>query len=319
LAWRRYNHGRCPMNCGPRRNRSWRSAIRGRGDRNGSIGAWRAAGGNRSRPGRSSRRLSTSCARAASGKHCRIILAVAVRSTSTSSGGGTTGSSCACGGQAWPNTTKWKGSLGLGRVSTAPWARRRSAKRRLDPIRPIGGKKGTKRSLLVDALGAPLSLIVSGANRHDVKLLDLTLDGIVVRRPKPTRRRPQHLCADKAYRGKPADAVMRQRGYTPHVRQIRDETRAKRRGQPARRWVVERSHSWFNRFQSSSCATKKRKRTTWRSHTVPQLSSASSWNKSLILYLRISSKYRRAPTGAGRKELSNLTTAASGQYRMPVL
>jgi len=107
----------------------------------------------------------------------------------------------------------------------------------LDPIRLIGEKKGTKRSLLVDALGAPLSLIVSGANRHDVKLLDLTLDGIVVRRPKPSRRRPQHLCADKAYRGKPAATVMRRRGYTPHVRQIGDETPAKRRGHPARRWV----------------------------------------------------------------------------------
>ena len=119
----------------------------------------------------------------------------------------------------------------------------------MDPIQLIGEKKGTKRSLLVDGLGAPLSLIVSGANRHDVKLLDLTLDGIVVRRPKPTGRQPQHLCADKAYRGKPAEAIMRQRGYTPHVRQIAEEARAKRRGQPARRWVVERSHSWFNRFR----------------------------------------------------------------------
>jgi putative transposase len=119
----------------------------------------------------------------------------------------------------------------------------------LDPIQRIGEKKGTKRSLLVDGVGAPLSLIVSGANRHDVKLLDGTLDGIVIRRPKPTRRKPQHLCADKAYQGQPAQAIMRERGYTPHVRQIRDETRAKRRGQPARRWVVERSHSWFNRFR----------------------------------------------------------------------
>jgi putative transposase len=102
---------------------------------------------------------------------------------------------------------------------------------------------------LVDGLGAPLSLIVSGANRHDVKLLDLTLDGIVVRRPKPTGRQPQHLCADKAYRGQPAAAIMRQRGYTPHVRPIAEEARAKHRGQPARRWVVERSHSWFNRFR----------------------------------------------------------------------
>ena len=82
-----------------------------------------------------------------------------------------------------------------------------------------------------------------------MKLLDVTLAGIVVVRPKPTGRRPQHLCADKAYRGQLAQAIMRQRGYTPHVRQIREEARAQRRGQPARRWVVERTHSWFNRFR----------------------------------------------------------------------
>ena len=103
--------------------------------------------------------------------------------------------------------------------------------------------------MLVDGAGAPLSLIVSGANRHDVKLLAATLEEIVADRPPPTRRRPQHLCADKAYAGQPAQRVMRQYGYTPHVRQIGEEAAAKRRGQQARRWVVERTHSWFNRFR----------------------------------------------------------------------
>ena len=236
------------MNSGPRRNRSWPSTIHGRGDDDGIVG-WRVVGVNRSRRGRSSLPWSMYCAQAVSGKHCRAISAVAAPFTSTSNDGDTMGSSCASGRRASQNTMRWKGSLGLGRALMARWAKHHSPKRPLDPIRPIGGKKGTKRSLLVDALGAPLSLIVSGANRHDVKLLDLTLDNIVVRRPKPTRRKPQHLCADKAYQGQPAQAVMRQRGYTPHVRQIKDETRAKRRGQPARRWVVERSHSWFNRFR----------------------------------------------------------------------
>ncbi len=237
------------MNSGPRRSRSWPSAIHGRSDHDGGIAGWRVVGANRSRRGRSLPRWSMSCAQAVSGKRYRAISVVAAPFINTFSGGGTRGSSCACGRRASQNTMKWKGSLGLGRASTARWARPHSPKRLLDPIRQIGEKKGTKRSLLVDALGAPLSLIVSGANRHDVKLLDLTLDNIVVRRPKPTRRKPQHLCADKAYQGQPAQAVMRQRGYTPHVRQIRDETRAKRCGQPARRWVVERSHSWFNRFR----------------------------------------------------------------------
>ena len=99
----------------------------------------------------------------------------------------------------------------------------------------------------MDGAGVPLSLIVSGANRHDVKLLESTLDSIVVVRPKPSRRRRQHLCADKGYAGQPAAQAMRHRGYTPHVRQRGEEVRACRQGQKARRWVVERTHAWTNR------------------------------------------------------------------------
>lgn len=105
------------------------------------AGGGRAVGGNRSRRGRSSPRWYMYCAQAVSGKRCRTISAVAASFISASSGGGTTGSSCACGRRALPNMTKWKGSLGLGRASTARWPRRRSPKRPLDPNRPIGGRK----------------------------------------------------------------------------------------------------------------------------------------------------------------------------------
>lgn len=129
-------------------------------------------------------------------------------------------------------------------------ARRRWPKMLWETIRQIGGKKGTKRSLLVDGRGAPLSLIVAGANRHDVKLLGLTLDAIVVQRPKPTARRPQHLCVDRGYVGKPAEREMRERGYVPHVpvNTINKAKRRRKRGK-ARRWVVERTHSWMNNFR----------------------------------------------------------------------
>jgi transposase len=80
-------------------------------------------------------------------------------------------------------------------------------------------------------------------------LLASTLDGIVIVRPQTSRRRRQNLCADKAYTGRPAAQVMKKRGYTPHVRQRGEEARACRKGQRARRWVVERTHSWFNRFR----------------------------------------------------------------------
>jgi putative transposase len=107
---------------------------------------------------------------------------------------------------------------------------------------------GTKRSLLVDGRGIPLSLVVSGAQRHDVKLLEPTLAARVVRRPRVV---VQHLCADRGYAGKPAERIMKKRHYIPHVRQRGEEIRAKRQGRrhPARRWVVERTHSWLNRFR----------------------------------------------------------------------
>ena len=60
------------------------------------------------------------------------------------------------------------------------------------------GKAGSKRSLLVEAAGDPLRVIVAGANVHDTKLLAATLAAIVVERPDPTAASPQNLCLDKA-------------------------------------------------------------------------------------------------------------------------
>ena len=42
-------------------------------------------------------------------------------------------------------------------------------------------------------------MIVAGANVHDTKLLEATLEAIVVERPEPTEESPQNLCLDKAY------------------------------------------------------------------------------------------------------------------------
>ncbi len=59
------------------------------------------------------------------------------------------------------------------------------------------GKKGTNRSLFVDENGIPLSLVVSGEQRHDVALLKLTLDHIVIPRPSGNKGMRQHLCGDR--------------------------------------------------------------------------------------------------------------------------
>ena len=156
---------------------------------------------------------------------------------------------CGCGEPAWRSMTKWRGLLGSGRVWMGRKARPRWHKRRWEITRQTGEKKGTKRSLLVDGRGAPLSLIVAGANRHDVKLLGATLDAIVVERPKPTARRPQNLCVDKGYTGKPAEQEMRVRGYIPHVPKKRAPREQHRTKGKARRWVVERTHSWMNNYR----------------------------------------------------------------------
>ena len=56
------------------------------------------------------------------------------------------------------------------------------------------GKKGTKRSLLTDGAGIPISLVVDGANRHDMKLVESTLHSIVTQRPEVTPDAPlMHL------------------------------------------------------------------------------------------------------------------------------
>ena len=72
--------------------------------------------------------------------------------------------------------------------------------------------------LLVDACGVPLSIIVTGANRHDVTQLATALDSIVVERPEVRPYHPQHLCADAGFSGRPAHEQIVERDYQPHVR-----------------------------------------------------------------------------------------------------
>jgi putative transposase len=102
--------------------------------------------------------------------------------------------------------------------------------------------------LLVDGRGVPLSLVVTGANRHDVTQLELVLEEIVIERPKDIE---QNLCADKAYEGQPALNIIVSKGYIPHVKKRGEEIQEKKSNPTwrARRWVVEVSHSWFNRFR----------------------------------------------------------------------
>ena len=133
-----------------------------------------------------------------------------------------------------------------------PWAKPRWPPNAWVGTRPIGGKKGRKRSLLVDGRGLPLSIAVSGANLHDSKLLDPTLAQVVVPRPEVTGwKNQQHLCLDAGYVGDPVSRIARKHGYYPRVKSRAEEQLIKYLypDSKARRWVVERTHSWFNRFR----------------------------------------------------------------------
>ena len=92
---------------------------------------------------------------------------------------------------------------------------------------------------------------MAGANRHDMKLVRCTLESIVVERPEPTEKEPEGMCLDKGYDYDEVRALLDEFGFTAHIRSRGEEAQelALEAGKRARRWVVERSHSWMNRFR----------------------------------------------------------------------
>jgi putative transposase len=112
-------------------------------------------------------------------------------------------------------------------------------------------KSGVKRSLLTEGQGVPVGLVVAGANRPDLKLVKETIKSIVVKRPRPTKKRPQGMCLDKGYDYAEVRDTLREFSFTAHIRARGEEAQALKRhvGARARRWVVERTHSWMNRFR----------------------------------------------------------------------
>lgn len=108
-----------------------------------------------------------------------------------------------------------------------------------------------KRSVLTDGQGIPLGLAIAGANRADMKLVQATLDSLVAARPDPTPDKPQGICLDKGYDYEVVRSLLAEFGFTAHVRSRGEERQAlaQEAGYRARRWVVERSHSWMNRFR----------------------------------------------------------------------
>ncbi len=117
----------------------------------------------------------------------------------------------------------------------------------------------------------PLSLIVVGANRHDVTQVAAVLRGKVVEQvvPEDSEPVPENLCADAAYDSAVARQQMEAQGYVPHIRSRGEEKEAKAKdpSYKARRWVckcadavIELSHSWYNLFRKLTIRYEKKVR-----------------------------------------------------------
>jgi transposase len=127
-------------------------------------------------------------------------------------------------------------------------------------------KLGTKRHILTDEIGIPLSAVISSASTHDIKVVTEVIDNavVVIKSPeallstiKTRRKNHQHLCLDRAYNSKPIENEIIKRGYVPHIPYKRkrgqkkeDKTYQKKYSYAKnKRWVVERTNSWHNKFR----------------------------------------------------------------------
>ena len=124
-------------------------------------------------------------------------------------------------------------------------------------------KLGTKRHILTDKNGIPLSVVISSASTHDIKLVTDVVDNMIVKRSSPSakcnssrKRKLQHLCLDKAYNSKTVKQAIIKRGYVPNIpfkrnrgQKIGAICQKKYPSAKNKRWVVERTNSWHNRFR----------------------------------------------------------------------
>jgi len=128
-------------------------------------------------------------------------------------------------------------------------------------------KLGTKRHILTDKKGIPLSAVILSANIHDINLVTEVVDNAVIKRPgslsrsKPSvRQQQQHLCLDKGYKSKEEELELIKRGYILHIpikkkkgkdseEKMDEKDVLNRKKYSPKRWVVERTNSWHNRFR----------------------------------------------------------------------
>ncbi len=109
---------------------------------------------------------------------------------------------------------------------------------------------------MTEGRGIPIAMILSGANRTDMKKLADLLDAKVIADPLTDAEiaalAKRHLCLDRGDDYDACRAAAIARGYAPHIPPRRSAEHplpppGHPDRHPPRRWVVEVAHSWFNR------------------------------------------------------------------------
>lgn len=100
----------------------------------------------------------------------------------------------------------------------------------------------------------PLATLVTGAQRQEMKKLAALLDAVVVAIPDPEEGEGRHLCLDRGYDSAECRTVAVAHGYQAHIPPKASAAQplpppGDPMRHPPRRWVVEVSHAWFNRFR----------------------------------------------------------------------
>ncbi len=113
------------------------------------------------------------------------------------------------------------------------------------------GKLGTKRHNIVDQIGVPLALVLSGANVHDSKEHDHIWDSLIIPRLSP-RLVEQHACEDKGYDFPFCRKRLQRKLYVVHIpkRGVHSVKAPRSKRTPSRRRVVERTQRWTNLFRA---------------------------------------------------------------------
>jgi transposase len=109
-------------------------------------------------------------------------------------------------------------------------------------------KNGSKHHVLTDARGTPLSVTLTGANRHDVTQLLPLVDAVPPVRGKVgrPRRRPDALYADRAYDSDPHRGELRRRSIRPYLARRRTGHGS---GLGVVRYVAEQTQALLHQFK----------------------------------------------------------------------